>query len=195
MKTLLTVAVLASGVTGGALLASRTSASPTQTARPPAAPITAPAARPQAPSAPPRADVPVRPVRLDQKQRTDLLQRLEQAHRPPTGGAPPSTARLDPAYIRAQVQALIPLLKECYETALRTQPTLAGKLVVDFTIVGEPELGALVTDSRINAADSTIADADMRECVQETMYSAKFPAPLDGGEVRVNYPFVFNTGE
>ena len=43
----------------------------------------------------------------------------------------------------------------------------------------------------IAAEGSTIADPAMRECVQETMYGAKFPPPQGGGEVQVTYPFLF----
>ena len=85
----------------------------------------------------------------------------------------------------------MPPIKECYETARSPHPTLAGKLVVDFTIIAEPDIGGLVSESAINGAHSTIADPALRECVQETMYAAQFPAPPDGGEVRVTYPFAF----
>lgn len=136
--------------------------------------------------------------RLPKPQRDKLLQRIEHAQRSAgidkqaaTAGA--ATRELDAEYIRNQMQALLPLLKECYENALREQPRLDGKLVVSFNIVAEPDLGGLVTDSTIDAAKSTIADAQMRECVQETLYGAQFPAPRSGGEVHVTYPFVFAT--
>jgi hypothetical protein len=64
-------------------------------------------------------------------------------------------------------------------------------LVVSFTIVGEPDVGGLVVDSTVDATTSTITDQGMRECLQETMYGAQFPAPLNGGEVHVTYPFSF----
>lgn len=134
--------------------------------------------------------------RLDRPHRSSLLTRIEQAQRSAAGGnqaAGPATRELDADYIRSQMQALLPLLKECYENALHDQPELVGKLVVSFTIVAEPDIGGLVTDSAIDAAASTITDAPMRECVRETLYGAQFPAPRNGGEVHVTYPFVFAT--
>lgn len=135
--------------------------------------------------------------RLDKPHRSQLLSRIEQAQRSAgevhPAAAGPATRELDAAYIRSQMQALLPLIKECYENALRDQPRFDGRLVVNFTIVAEPDIGGLVTDSTIDSAASTIADAPMRECVQETLYGAQFPAPRNGGEVHVTYPFVFAT--
>ena len=138
--------------------------------------------------------------RLDKQQRAELLQRLAQAQQAAvaTGSrrqeaAPAPPPELDKDYIRGQMQALIPLIKECYENALRDKPMLSGKLVVNFTIVAEPEIGGLVADSTVDPDNSDIADSDLRECVQETMYGARFPAPKDGGEVKVTYPFIFKT--
>jgi hypothetical protein len=50
----------------------------------------------------------------------------------------------DRNYIRDAVQALMPMLVECYGAALERAPTLSGELVVTFTIEGEPSVGALV---------------------------------------------------
>ncbi len=83
------------------------------------------------------------------------------------------------------------VLKECYQNARRERPDLGGKLVINFTIVGEPGIGGLVSESAVDAEKSTISDPGMRECVQETMYAAQFRAPAAGGEVEVTYPFVF----
>lgn len=135
--------------------------------------------------------------RIDRAQRTQLLQRIVKAQRHSRERASAATENvtreLDAEYIREQMMALVPLVRECYENALREQPQLAGTLVVSFTIVAEPEIGGLVTDSRIDSAASTIHDAAMRECVQETMYGAQFPAPRNGGELQVSYPFDFKS--
>ncbi len=52
-----------------------------------------------------------------------------------------------------------------------------------------------MTASTIDAAASTITDAGMKECLQETLYAAQFPAPDDGGELRVSYPFEFKASD
>lgn len=148
--------------------------------------VAAPVATPVAP--------PLRP-RLDPQQRKELLLRIEQARRWPAAASGKSPTAEAPAltkeYIRAQIGTLLPMIKECYENAMRSQPPFDGTLVVQFTIAAAPGIGGLVTESSIDAAASTITDAPMKECVKETMYAAQFPAPDDGGEMRVTYPFAF----
>lgn len=134
-----------------------------------------------------------RAPRLSPPERAQLLAQITQAQASAQGRSEPSPRRqpeLDADYIREQMQALLPLIKECYEHALDEKPQLAGRLMVSFTIVAEPDVGGLVSDSKIDGAASTIDDEGLRECVQETMYGARFPAPRDGGELRVTYPFI-----
>ncbi len=143
--------------------------------------------------------VPARaPARLDKQQRTVMLENIKKAQHKTVAARNPALPQgvtaavpeLNKEYIRAQLQTLLPMIKECYETALRTSH-FDGQLVVEFTIAAAKDVGGLVTDSWIDAAHSTITDVAMRECVQETMYAAQFPAPSDGGEMHVSYPFVF----
>jgi hypothetical protein len=68
-------------------------------------------------------------------------------------------------------------------------------VVVRFTIVGEPGVGGLISESSIEEAKSTISDPSLRECIANTMYAAQFPAPEGGGEMIVNYPFVLEPGD
>lgn len=160
------------------------------TARPVAATAPTGSAPPVVETAPSVANRHIDPV-----QRQTLLSQIHLIQKKP--GTNGHTASSEPVptlnadYIRTQIRALLPMIKDCYETTLRSHPDVQGKLVVDFTIVGEPDVGALVSESAINDSQSTIADADMRDCVKETMYSASFPAPPAGGEMHVTYPFLF----
>jgi RNA polymerase sigma factor (sigma-70 family) len=101
------------------------------------------------------------------------------------------TPDLDKAYIQSAVQALVPQLTDCYERSLETNPALAGKLVVDFTIEGEPGVGGVVTQSSIDVGASDIKDPALSECVAQTMYALEIDPPANGGTVRVAYPFQF----
>ncbi|MDX2088025.1 MAG: sigma-70 family RNA polymerase sigma factor [Kofleriaceae bacterium] len=108
------------------------------------------------------------------------------------GGTSEAPADLDKEYIRSSVRELIPFIQECYESALQTQPTLAGTVVVSFTIEGTPEAGGLVTESSIDEK-SEIKDPAFHECMRETMFALEIQPPSNGGTVKVTYPFAFST--
>jgi hypothetical protein len=99
---------------------------------------------------------------------------------------------LDKEYIQQQIREIIPLIKECYEAALQEQQDLGGKLVVEFSIIGDEEYGGLVEDSKIIEGDLKGSDG-IATCVRETMYAMKFSKPQGGGRVIVRYPFKFRT--
>ncbi|MET0594086.1 MAG: AgmX/PglI C-terminal domain-containing protein [Polyangiaceae bacterium] len=83
-----------------------------------------------------------------------------------------------------------PMAIACYEAALADTPTLAGKVVVDFMIVGDTKVGGIVDQAKINDR-TTIADTKMTDCLRESMLSMVFAAPDNDGWVTVTYPFVF----
>lgn len=99
---------------------------------------------------------------------------------------------LDKDYIRGAVQEIIPLLVECYTEGLERDPKLGGDVLVEFTIEGEPGVGGLVGSSAVDAKATTLGDAAVRECIQETMYALKIDPPTNGGTVTVRYPFKFS---
>ncbi len=109
------------------------------------------------------------------------------------GAAPPALAEadMDKAYIRSAVREMIPMLGDCYSEGLERDPKLAGKIVIDFTIEGEPDVGGVVGESKIDPTKSDLADAAVRECMQETMYALQIDPPAGGGVVHVHYPFEF----
>lgn len=112
---------------------------------------------------------------------------------PNPSGPPPALPEvpIDKEYIRASVRELIPLLGECYQQGLERNPQLSGNVVVNFTIEGEPGVGAVIGESKVDDAKSDLADVAVRECIQETMHAIQMDAPPGGGTVRVTYPFAF----
>jgi RNA polymerase sigma factor (sigma-70 family) len=106
------------------------------------------------------------------------------------GGGGGTEGDPDVEFIRSSVRELIPFITECYETALETQPTLAGSVVVNFTIEGTPDTGGLVTESEIDDK-SEIKDPAFHECMRETMFALEIAPPSNGGTVKVTYPFAF----
>ncbi len=90
---------------------------------------------------------------------------------------------------------MFPLLKQCYASALLTKPQLAGKLVLKFGIVGDPEVGGIVEGAEI-AEESDLKDAEMETCVRESLMTLTFDKPPSGGGyVSVTYPILFAPGD
>ena len=73
----------------------------------------------------------------------------------------------------------------CYEKALRTQPSLAGRVALEWTI----NLSGRVT--KVRTADSTLASDAAVNCMTAAVKTWTFPEPR-GGEVTVAFPFIFN---
>ena len=136
----------------------------------------------------------------DMAERARLARQLEEARQ--AREARPHTATLtaaesgqepglDKAYLREQMLEIMPLVKECYETALDSNPKLAGRLYVHFNIVAEPQIGGLVDSSEVEREGPLGQEPALVACVQESMYALKLKAPRGGGQVKVSYPFLF----
>lgn len=125
----------------------------------------------------------------------DKIAKRQAAHRATAKAADgqPEAGSLPKEYIRQQVQEIVPLIKECYEMALERSPDLGGSLKVRFTIAGDEEYGGLVTDSQVLEESTLAGNVDLTECVRETMYALRLKAPQGGGQVVVNYPFLFKS--
>lgn len=97
----------------------------------------------------------------------------------------------DKDYIRESMTALLPMVVDCYKQARVAHPALAGILVVNFTIEGEPGIGGVVTESAIDPEKSEIKDPDLGECVEQTMFALEIDPPTNGSTVKVTFPFTF----
>ncbi|MBX3158913.1 MAG: AgmX/PglI C-terminal domain-containing protein [Deltaproteobacteria bacterium] len=73
--------------------------------------------------------------------------------------------------------------KYCYETELLARPGIEGTVMVQFMISAN---GAVTT------ADANGFDGKVASCVGAAVRSIAFPAPSDGSNVTVNYPFTFH---
>jgi hypothetical protein len=103
----------------------------------------------------------------------------------PRYATPTVNGRLAPEVIQRIVRLNDGRYRNCYETALRTDPGLQGRVTVKFMI---DRTGAVAV-----AADggSDIPDEGVRRCVVSSFLSLSFPAP-ENGAVSVVYPIVFN---
>jgi RNA polymerase sigma factor (sigma-70 family) len=204
-KQIAVAAVVVLGLVGGAVwLKTRSTSADEADARPELASIPDPAPGSSVPPVTTTEPSHPRVRRLtDATRRTAMLDAIRRQHAQRTSasghaasaGATPApalpAADMDKEYIRAAVRAIIPLLSECYEEGLARDPTLAGKVVVEFTIEGEPKVGGIVGESAIDPEESDLADPVVRECIQETMHALEIDPPAEGGVVKVRYPFAF----
>lgn len=91
---------------------------------------------------------------------------------------------LDRDAIAAVINKNIGQVRFCYEQGLQGDPSLNGRVAVDFVIGGA---GAVKTAS---VANSTIHSKIVEDCILLRLRSWKFPLPQGGADVAVSYPFV-----
>ncbi|HEV8322253.1 MAG TPA: AgmX/PglI C-terminal domain-containing protein [Myxococcota bacterium] len=91
---------------------------------------------------------------------------------------------IDEAGIAMVVRHHLPNIRACLERRLKINPTLSGRVEVQFTI-GE--------DGAVPAAKvvkDTVGDPAVGDCIVGEMRDWRFPRPVDGA-VNLIYPFVF----
>jgi hypothetical protein len=96
------------------------------------------------------------------------------------------SGRLPPDVIQRIVRQNFGRFRNCYESGLRTNPNLAGRVVARFVIGRD---GAVSNVS----AGGDLADSSVRSCVASAFYGLSFPAP-DAGIVTVSYPIMLQPG-
>jgi outer membrane biosynthesis protein TonB len=95
------------------------------------------------------------------------------------------SADVDQVKLASFVKARMAAIKACYETQLKRNPSLHGKIRIRFTIL---ETGGL---DEIVAAENGLGSPEVAACIVGTMRSWRTPF-RPGGTVTVEYPFVFS---
>jgi hypothetical protein len=93
----------------------------------------------------------------------------------------------DPESIAREIRNRRKGIAACYERALKQKPTLAGKLVVRFTIAAAGTVSAVEID------DDTLESPDVAGCVRALMARWRFAPPAQA-PVELSFPFVFQAG-
>jgi hypothetical protein len=106
----------------------------------------------------------------------------------PADAPPPSLSKDD---IQKAIRAATPKIRGCYESALRVQPQLAGRVVVLFHIEGDTDDDTKGTVTSGEIADSDLQSPFFEACVLKEVAGVEFDAPKGGGSVTVRYPFHF----
>ncbi|MEZ4254452.1 MAG: AgmX/PglI C-terminal domain-containing protein [Polyangiales bacterium] len=76
-------------------------------------------------------------------------------------------------------------LKRCYDTELKTNPAVKGKVVIEFTI--EPT----GTVSKSRAVENSSGSSSLGSCVEAAIKRLRWRKGPEGGSVTYQYPFVF----
>lgn len=90
---------------------------------------------------------------------------------------------LDSKLVAQEVNRRIGVLKGCYERALRRDPTLSGKIIIQFTISGS---------GKVSSAKATTNELtpEVGSCITSAFMGFRFPPP-EGGSLTFEYPFMF----
>jgi len=95
---------------------------------------------------------------------------------------------LDKDIIRRIVRAHINEVRYCYNKGLVVDPSLEGRVAIQFTIGPTGKVPVAVV------ASTTLSDKKVGQCIAKSVKRWKFPKPTGGGVVVVTYPFVLSPG-
>jgi len=108
--------------------------------------------------------------------------------RPPKmrSGQETATGQLPPEVIQRIVRNNYGRFRACYESALRNNPNLAGRVVVNFVIGRDGSVNSV-------GGGGDLPDAGVISCVASGFRALTFPPP-ESGIVTVSYPIAFTPG-
>jgi hypothetical protein len=142
---------------------------------------------------------------IDADARMALIQRISAAREARKAGkaAPGPTAagpdnppalpgELTPDQIMEGILPVMPLLKECYEQGLERRTIKNGKVTFSIHLTGEPEIGTLVDRAELDGDPAFLADAELSQCLHQTMMSLELPPMSEGSELKVTTTMVFS---
>ena len=95
------------------------------------------------------------------------------------------TGKMSKGSVASVIKKRKSAIRKCYETALRTNSKVAGKVVIQFTVG---------TRGRVTAASvksNSTGDKGVGSCIAKRLKKWKFPKP-ENGSVTFSYPFVLS---
>lgn len=98
--------------------------------------------------------------------------------------APEVDGKLSETEINSVMRRQLKSLRDCYESALKRNRSLNGKIVIRFEI---EESGRT---TNVEFEDDSLGSPEVKECISRRAKYWRFPKP-DGGSVFVAYPIVF----
>lgn len=90
------------------------------------------------------------------------------------------TGELGDELMRVINHELIPLVSDCHQQALERQPRLQGMLALGVKLAGAEEIGEII-EAVEAAPGNEVDDAELVECVRQSAFSIRLPAPRKSG--------------
>ena len=108
----------------------------------------------------------------------------------PTVLPPPKPGASAKFLFRYAIQQIQPLLLECYTQAAPRLAQKTGTIEVRMHLIGEPDVGTLVDSVTLGGDAHLVGDAQLAECMRETLMTVELQ-PMAAAETwDVIYPFV-----
>jgi TonB family protein len=98
------------------------------------------------------------------------------------------TGKIDAAKVRSTIRSQLGGVRHCYEMQLKVNPSLAGRIAIQFTI------GSSGGVSSCSVTGDSMGNNLVSSCVCRRVQRWRFPPP-DEGSVTVSYSFVFTPAE
>lgn len=96
-----------------------------------------------------------------------------------------SSGQLDAFVVRQTIRKDLPRIHRCYESALRDEPELAGKVSVRFAVLRKGHVQA------VQVIENTTGNPAVERCVARVVGAIRFPSRRTGKSLRFTFPFVF----
>ena len=93
--------------------------------------------------------------------------------------------KIDAFVVRQKVHKDLPKINRCYESALRYEPELAGKVRVRFDVVRKGHVQG------VHVVENTTGHEGVERCVARVVGAIRFPSRRSGKPLSFTLPFVF----
>jgi hypothetical protein len=113
-------------------------------------------------------------------------------HAPAPPRLPEQAPEISAVEIRSAMRDVIPILTECYETALPTLTSPRLEITAELTLTGDPDIGTLIDAKQIADKTGQPLPAGFDDCLRSTFQTLALPPLQEGDQIEVRYPFLFD---
>jgi outer membrane biosynthesis protein TonB len=93
--------------------------------------------------------------------------------------------KVDASVVRQKIHRDLPKINRCFESALRYEPELAGKVKIRFAVVRKGHVQG------VRVLENTTGHAGVERCVARVLGDIKFPTRRYGKPLSFTFPFIF----